>query len=164
MIAEKGAEMVLAAVTSGSAAPEGKSPSFLVMAMKDSAGTNLDWVQVIKAWVDASGSSHEKVFDIVASDGRIADSPGGRLPAVGNTVDVKAASYGNSIGAVSLASVWTDPEFEPAQEALYYARVIEIPTPRWSTFDAKTLGTEPMDPATIQERAVTSAIWYTPID
>jgi hypothetical protein len=144
------------------AAPEGKSPNFLVMAMKDPEGANLDRVQIIKAWVDADGSSHEKVFDIAAADGRAFDSAAGKLPAVGNTVDIKTATYSNSIGDETLATVWTDPEFDPALEAIYYARVIEIPTPRWSTFDAIDLGTEPMDPASIQERAITSAIWYSP--
>jgi hypothetical protein len=145
-----------------SAARNGKSPSFLVMAQKDPDGANLDRVQIIKAWVDGEGNSHEKVFDVAVSGGRVVDVNTGKLPAVGNTVNVETATYDNSIGAASLATVWVDPEFDAVQEALYYARVIEIPTPRWSTYDARTLGTEPMDPATIQERAITSAIWYSP--
>lgn len=168
------------------AAPAGKSPTFLLVAMKDPEGANLDRVQIIKAWVDAQGASQEKVFDVAASGGRMAGSahmagaaPTGEgatgsgptgagtavepgLPPVGNTVDIATASYTNTIGAATLSTVWTDPEFDAAQPALYYARVLEIPTPRWSTFDAKTLGVEPMAPATLQERAITSAIWYTP--
>ena len=143
-------------------APGGKSPNFLVMAMKDPEGANLDRVQIIKAWVDASGASHEKVFDVAAADERTLDTATGKLPAVGNTVDTKTATYSNSIGDETLATLWTDPDFDPALEALYYARVIEIPTPRWSTFDAIKLGREPMDPTSIQERAITSAIWYAP--
>jgi hypothetical protein len=145
------------------AAPAGKSPNFLVMAMKDPEGANLDRIQIIKAWVDASGGSHEKIFEIAAADGRTVDVATGKLPAVGNTVDIKTATYRNTIGDEALATVWTDPEFDPALEAFYYVRVIEIPTPRWSTFDAIDLGTEPMDPTSIQERAITSAIWYAPI-
>jgi len=144
------------------AGPEGKSPSFLVMAMKDPEGANLDRVQIIKAWIDSSGSSHEKVFDIAAAGGRTLDVASGKLPAVGNTVDIKTATYNNSIGDETLATLWTDPEFDAELEAFYYARVIEIPTPRWSTYDAIKLGSEPMDPASIQERAITSAIWYVP--
>jgi hypothetical protein len=158
------------------AAPTGRSPTFLLVAMKDPEGANLDRVQIIKAWVDAQGDSHEKVFDVAASGGRMpgsADTKGagttgastagaGTLPPVGNTVDIAAATYTNTIGAATLATVWTDPEFDATQPALYYARVLEIPTPRWSTFDARTLGVEPMAPATLQERAITSAIWYTP--
>ena len=142
--------------------PAGKPPSFLLVAMKDPEGANLDRVQIIKAWVDAQGNSQEAIFDVAASDGRVADSKTGKLPPVGDTVDVAAASYTNTIGAATLSTVWTDPEFDASQEALYYARVLEIPTPRWSTFDAKTLGVEPMAPATLQERAITSAIWYAP--
>ena len=143
-------------------APKGVSPSFVVIAMKDPVGANLDRIQIIKAWVDAAGDSHEMVFDVVASDERAIDSTTGKLPAVGNTVDGRATTYTNTIGDASLATVWTDPVFDANQEALYYARVIEIPTPRWSTFDAKTLGVEPVDPFSIQERAITSAIWYAP--
>lgn len=140
----------------------GRSPTFLLMAMKDPEGANLDRVQVIKAWVDDQGTGREKVFDVAVSDERSLDPQTGRVTPVGNTVDARAASYHNSIGDPSLTAVWTDPDFDPSQRALYYARVIEIPTPRWSTFDAKTLGTEPMDPVSIQERAITSAIWYSP--
>ena len=138
------------------------APSFVVMASKDPEGANLDRLQIVKAWLDASGVSHEKVYDVVASDGRTPNVKTGKIAAVGNTVDVEAAEYSNTIGTPQLSSVWTDPDFDSSNEALYYARVLEIPTPRWSTYDAKTLGVEAMAPATIQERAVTSAIWYAP--
>ena len=138
------------------------APSFMVMALKDPDGANLDRLQIIKAWLDASGVSHEKVYDVAVSAGRSLDAKTAKIPAVGNTVDVKAATYSNTIGAAQLSTLWTDPDFNSTTEAFYYARVLEIPTPRWSTYDAKTLGIEPMSPATIQERAVTSAIWYAP--
>ena len=138
------------------------APGFILMAAKDPMGANLDRAQVIKAWIDDSGASHEKVFDVAAADGRDFDLPGTKLPAVGNTVNVAEASYENSIGGPTIAVYWKDPEFDYRQRALYYARVLEIPTPRWSTFDAAVLGTKPMVPETLQERAITSAIWYLP--
>jgi hypothetical protein len=143
--------------------PRGKVPTLLIRALRDPDGANLDRVQVVKGWLDASGKTHEKVFDVAWSGGR---KPGrdGKLPAVGNTVDVKEASFTNAIGAATLQGYWKDPNFDPSQRAFYYVRVIEIPTPRWTTFDAKTLGVKlPTDvPASIQERAYTSPIWYTP--
>jgi len=140
-----------------------KAPTFAVWALKDPESGNLDRVQIIKGWYK-DGHPWEKVYDVVWSDGRKVDAKTGKLPAVGNTVDIKNASYSNSIGDTQLAAVWTDPEFDPSQHAVYYARVIEIPTPRWTTFDAKALGIEPPSdvPATIQERAWSSPIWYTP--
>lgn len=143
-------------------APNAKSPSFIVTAMKDPQGANLDRVQIIKAWVDQQGNSHEKIFDVALSNERSVDKTTGKTPTVGNTVDITKATYTNSIGAELLSAVWRDPEFDASVSAFYYARVLEIPTPRWSTYDAVKLGTEPMDPATIQERAITSAIWYIP--
>jgi hypothetical protein len=143
-------------------APEDKVPGFLVMASKDPEGANLDRVQIIKAWVDQQGVSHEKVYDIVAADGRIVDSTTGTLAPVGNTVDSSNATYQNTIGGSSVTTFWSDPDFNPATEAFYYVRVLEIPTPRWSTFDAVKLGTKPMQPESIQERAITSAVWYIP--
>jgi len=142
----------------------GKAPTFLVAAMKDPKSGNLDRVQIVKGWIDASGKQHEKVYDVVWSGER---KPGrdGKLPAVGNSVDLKTAKYTNTIGAPELATAWTDPSFDPKQRAFYYARVLEIPTPRWSTYDAVALGM-PIPkglPATIQERAWTSPIWYTPM-
>jgi hypothetical protein len=140
-----------------------KAPTFAVWALKDPQSGNLDRVQIVKGWYER-GYAFEKVYDVVWSDGRIADPKTGKLPSVGNTVDIKNASYTNDIGDSQLAVVWTDPDFDPAQHAVYYARVIEIPTPRWSTYDAKALGIDPLPdvPATIQERAWSSPIWYTP--
>jgi hypothetical protein len=118
---------------------------------------------MIKGWVDGAGETHEQVYDIAWSGDR---EPGddGKLPAVGNTVDVENASYDNSIGTPFLQAFWTDPEFDPAQRAFFYVRVLEIPTPRWTTYDAKIFGVDLPDdvPSAIQERAYTSPIWYTP--
>ena len=146
-----------------SAAPRGKAPSFLVHAVKDERSGNLDRLQMIKGWVDAAGARHEKVYDIAWSGDR--KMVQGRLPAVGNTVDVKTARYANSIGASQLATVWTDPDFDPRLRAFYYVRVLEIPTPRHSLYDAIALGIDPAvtkAPLTLQERAWSSPIWYTP--
>ena len=138
-------------------------PSFLVRAARSPDGANLDRVQMVKGWLDAKGVTQEKVYDIAWSGNR---KPGknGKLPAVGNTVDVKNASYSNSIGAPLLEAFWKDPDFKPVERAFYYARVIEIPTPRWTTYDAKVYGIElPKGPPTsVQDRAFTSPIWYTP--
>jgi hypothetical protein len=145
------------------ASSAGKSPTFLTSAMKDPEGGNLDRIQIVKGWVDAGGARQEKVYDVAWSGDR---KPGadGKLPAVGNTVDVSAASYTNSIGAAELAAVWTDPEFDPALRAVYYVRVLEIPTPRWPAYDAVRFKIKmPKDVKLItQERAYTSPIWYTP--
>ena len=144
--------------------PKGKkAPTFLVAALKDPIGANLDRIQIVKGWIDAEGVRKEKVFDAVWSAGR---KPGadGKLPAVGNTVDVKNATWTNTIGATELAGVWTDPDFDAKAPAAYYVRVLEIPTPRWTAYDAKRLGLKlPADvPLVGQERAYTSPIWYTP--
>jgi len=146
-----------------SKAPSGKAPTFLVAALKDPIGANLDRYQIVKGWLDSKGETHEKVYDVVWSDGRKA-GPNGKLPPVGNTVDVANATYSNTIGAPELIAVWEDPDFDPAQRAFYYGRVIEIPTPRWTAYDAKHYGlTLPADVEMItQERAYTSPIWYTP--
>jgi hypothetical protein len=137
----------------------GDAPTFAIWAMRDPKSGNLDRIQVIKGWVDQRGKSHERIYDVAWSGER---EPGinGQLPPVGNTVDVAAATYTNDIGAEQLRVVWKDPDFNPDNEAFYYARVIEIPTPRWTTYDAKLLGIEAPEPASLQERAVTSAIWY----
>jgi hypothetical protein len=140
---------------------EAAAPSFAVWAIRDPQSGNLDRVQIVKGWVDKTGTSHEKVFDIVWSGERAPDAAG-HLPAVGNTVDTATATYNNSIGAEQLYTVWTDPQFDARQAAFYYARVIEIPTPRWTTYDAVTLGVDAPEPVSLQERAVTSAIWYAP--
>ena len=144
-------------------ARKGNAPTFIVWAVKDPKDGNLDRIQIIKGW-SKSGQSFEKVYDVVWSGDRKPDPATGKVPAVGNTVDVKNASYTDTIGAVELKKVWTDPDFDPTLNAFYYARVIQIPTPRWSTFDAKKLGVAPPTsvPSSIQERAWTSPIWYTP--
>ena len=143
--------------------PEGKAPSFLVAALKDPFSGNLDRVQIIKGWLDADGKTHEKVYDVTWSGDRTPDADG-KLPSVGNTVDPKTATFTNTIGAPELITVWSDPEFDPAQRAFYYARVIEIPTPRWSAYDAVRFGVDmsPEVDMTTQERAYSSPIWYTP--
>jgi hypothetical protein len=144
-------------------APSGKAPTFMVYALRDPIGGNLDRIQIIKGWMDRSGKSHEKVYDVAWSGNR---KPGGdgKLPPVGNTVDAKTANFTNTIGASELGTVWTDPDFDEKQKAFYYARVIEIPTPRWSTIDAFRFGIPIPDgaPVSTQERAYTSPIWYTP--
>jgi hypothetical protein len=145
------------------AALAGQAPAFLIQAVRDPDGANLDRIQIIKGWVDAAGKTHEQVYDVAWSGNR---TPGkdGKLPAVGNTVNVKEASYTNAIGAPTLSVYWKDPDFKAKQRAFYYVRVLEIPTPRWTTIDAKFFGVAlPKDvPASIQERAYTSPIWYTP--
>jgi len=141
---------------------DSKAPTFAVSAIKDPKSGNLDRIQIVKGWLDAKGKTHEKVYDVALSNGRAVDAKTGKAPAVGNTVDVKTASFTNNIGAAQLATVWTDPDFDASLNAFYYARVIEIPTPRWTTFDAVKLGIKAPEPATLQERAWTSPIWYTP--
>ena len=138
------------------------APTFVVYALKDSEGANLDRIQIIKGWSE-SGVSRERIYDVALSGGRKADPASGRIPPVGNSIDPSTLEVRNTIGAAQLSAVWTDPDFDPAQNAFYYVRAIEIPTPRWSAFDARALGIEhPADlPATIQERAFSSPIWYT---
>jgi len=146
-----------------SKAPEGKALTFMVIALRDPIGANLDRIQIVKGWLDNSGKTHEKVYDVAWSGNRKPDSKG-KLPPVGNTVDLKAANWTNTIGASELTSVWTDPSFDPKQKAFYYARIIEIPTPRWVVYDKVRLGAKiPKEAKLIhQERAYTSPIWYTP--
>jgi len=145
------------------AATAGKAPTFLMAAMKDPEGGNLDRIQIIKGWVDAQGARQEKVYDVVWSGDRKAGADG-KLPAVGSTVDVANATYTNSIGAPELSARWTDPAFDAKARAVYYVRVIEIPTPRWTAYDAKRFNVKmPKEVRmTTQERAYTSPIWYTP--
>jgi hypothetical protein len=139
------------------------SPTFTVWAMKEADGANLDRIQIVKGWVDAKGEPQDQVFDVVWSGERKVDARG-KLPPVGNTVDVTKAVYTNGIGSAELMGTWTDPKFDAKQGAVYYVRVLAIPTPRWSTYDAVRAG-KPLAkgvPATVQERAWTSPIWYTP--
>ena len=146
-----------------SEAPDGKAPSFLVRATKDPVEGNLDRIQIVKGWLDKDGKSHEKVFNVAVSDDR--QIKNNKVKPIGNTVDLKTASYTNTIGDAELATVWTDPEFDPSARAFYYVRVLQIPTPRHSLYDAVALGIDPKEtarPATIQERAYSSPIWYTP--
>jgi hypothetical protein len=143
--------------------PGNKSPSFMVAATRDPDGANLDRIQIIKGWLDARGETQEQIFDVALSDGRKANWRG-EIPPVGNTVDGLNAIYSNSIGSAELTAVWNDPDFDPEQRAFYYARVIQIPTPRWTAYDAKYFGAtiDPRAPETIQDRAYSSPIWYTP--
>lgn len=146
-----------------SGAEANRPPSFLIQAMKDPEGANLDRVQVIKTWVDGEGEAREAIHDVAWSDNRVPDAEG-TLPPVGDTVDRETATYENSIGDVEFSAVWTDPEFDPEMKAVYYVRVLEIPTPRWTLYDKVNLGAEPGPdvPLVHQERAFSSPIWYTP--
>jgi len=143
--------------------PKGKkAPDFMVYALRDPVGANLDRIQIIKGWLDEAGKTQEKVYDVVWAGERALVN--GKLPPVGNTVDLKAANWTNTIGAAELATVWTDPSFDPKQKAFYYARVLEIPTPTWIVYDIVRLGAKAPKEAKLihQERAYTSPIWYTP--
>jgi hypothetical protein len=145
-------------------APVGKAPTLLIVAQREPDGANLDRIQVVKGWLDAGGGTHEQVYDVAWSGKRKPDPKTGKLPPVGNTVNVQEATYDNSIGAPSLAACWKDPGFDPKLRTFYYVRVLEIPSPRWTTYDAKFFGVaRPKDvPASLQERAYTSPIWYSP--
>jgi len=145
-----------------SSAPAGQAPTFLLSALKDSDGANLDRIQIVKGWL-ADGEVHERVYDVALSDDReIVD--GQATAAVGSTVDLETATYTNSIGDAFLAATWVDPDFDPSLLSFYYTRVIEIPTPRWPVYDEVRFGIQ-MDPEVtrvLQERGYTSPIWYTP--
>ncbi len=144
-------------------APAGKAPTFLVAALRDPIGANLDRMQIVKGWMSGQGELKEKIYDVVWSGDRAPDA-NGKVPSVGSTVDVENALWTNTIGAPELIGVWTDPDFDAGQSAVYYLRVLEIPTPRWTAYDAKRFGVQPPPEArmTITERAYTSPIWYTP--
>ena len=150
----------------GELSDDGKAPSFLISALKDPDGANLDRVQVVKGWVDASGKMHEQVYDVVWSDMDKRVKTGGKVPAVGDTVNRKTAEYTNTIGTAELRAAWTDPDYRAGQRAFYYVRVLEIPTPRWTLFDMVRFGIElpqdALDDAVAQERAYSSPIWLKP--
>jgi hypothetical protein len=145
-------------------APKGKAPSFMVYALRDPIGANLDRIQIIKGWLDKKGKTQERIYDVAVSGGRKIGKDGRCKKPVGNTVDLEAANWTNTIGASELLAVWTDPDFDPKEKAFYYARVIEIPTPRWVLYDKVRLGAKLPKGAKLihQERAYTSPIWYTP--
>jgi len=145
-------------------APDGRSATFLVASLKDPLGANLDRIQIVKGWMDGAGELHERVFDVACADGRAISDAAACAGTVGATVNVENATWTNTIGDTELITVWTDPEFDPDQRAFYYARVLEIPTPRWTAYDAKYYGIDAPEesPMVHQERAYTSPIWYTP--
>jgi hypothetical protein len=146
------------------ARPSGaKPPTFLVFALRDVVGANLDRIQIVKGWLESDGETREKVYNVAWSDGRKLDK-NGRLPPVGNTVDVASATWANNIGSAELMTVWTDPDFDPEESAFYYARVLEIPTPPWYVYDAfrYKIPVPEGAPTSQQERAYTSPIWFTP--
>lgn len=141
-----------------------KAPTFMVYSLRDPVGANLDRIQIIKGWLAKDGKLHERVYDVAVSGDRKIDDNGRCKEAVGSTVDIEAANWTNTIGASELAAVWTDPDFDPAERAFYYARVLEIPTPRWVLYDKVRLGAELPEGTELtgQERAYTSPIWYSP--
>jgi hypothetical protein len=140
-----------------------KSPTFMLYVLMDPEGGSLDRIQIVKGWANSDGTLGEKVYDVKWSGDRKVDA-NGKVPSVGNTVNLEDATWDNSIGATELRSVWTDTDFDPALEAFYYVRVIEIPTPRWTLYDKLRYGAElgPEIPLTTTERAYSSPIWYTP--
>jgi hypothetical protein len=146
------------------AAPKGKAPRFMVRALRDPDGANLDRVQIIKGWIDKDGKSYERIYDVAVSNDRKVGKDGRAKKSVGSTVDIEKATFTNTIGAATLSGYWEDPNFDSKKSAFYYVRVIEIPTPRWTTYDAAFFDIERPDnvPATVQDRAYTSAIWYSP--
>jgi len=146
------------------AAPAGKAPTFLVAALKDPKTGNLDRIQVIKGWLDAAGKPQEKIYDVVWGDAERRKVVNGKLMPVGSTVDLARATWTNTIGDPELIGVWTDPDFDPSVRAFYYSRVLEIPTPRWTAYDAAYFKVKMADhvPMVTQERAFTSPIWYEP--
>jgi len=145
-------------------APADGAPSFMIHALRDPDGANLDRVQIIKGWLDGDGELHERIYDVAVSDGRQVGADGRASQPVGDTVDVDNATYTNSIGDAVLTAHWRDPDFDVDEHAFFYVRVLEIPTPRWTTYDAAYFGIARPDnvPATVQDRAYTSPIWYTP--
>jgi hypothetical protein len=147
-----------------SAPPEGAAPTFLVRASRDPDWANLDRIQIIKGWIDADGTSKERIYDVALSDGREIGADGRAREPVGNTVDIPTATFTNTIGAPFLAGFWRDPDFDPAERAFYYVRALEIPTPRWTTYDAVRFGVPlPQEvPPVVQDRAYSSPVWYSP--
>jgi hypothetical protein len=145
--------------------PKSKAPTFIVWAVKDPTSGNLDRIQIVKGWA-RNGQSFEKIYDVAWAGDRKPDFVTGKVPPIGSSVDIANATYTNTIGNVELKSVWTDPDFDPSVDAFYYARALEIPTPRWTTIQAKQLEIIPPEtvPATVQERAWSSPIWYTPTE
>jgi uncharacterized protein DUF3604 len=145
-------------------APRSATPSFMIRALRDPDGANLDRVQIIKGWLDGDGETHERIYDVAVSDGREIGADGRAREVVGSSVDVANATYTNNIGSPLLTAHWTDPDFDASEHSFYYVRVLEIPTPRWTTYDAKFFDIELPDnvPAAVQDRAYTSPIWYTP--
>ncbi len=145
-------------------APKDKAPTFMIRALRDVDGANLDRIQVVKGWLDKKGNTQERIYDVAVTDGRKIDANGRCNTPVGSTVNVADASYTNSIGEPLLTAHWVDPDFDPGLKAFYYVRVLEIPTPRWTAYDAKFFGTK-MPEGTVmqlQDRAYTSPVWYTP--
>ena len=147
-----------------SGAPSGKAPTLMVRALCDPDGANLDRIQIVKGWIDANSELHERIYDVAVSDGRTIGADGRCRTPVGNTVDIADASYTNTVGDVYLVAHWVDPDFDPNESAFYYVRVIEIPTPRWTAYDAKFFNVEMPEGTAmeLQDRAYTSPIWYTP--
>jgi hypothetical protein len=145
-------------------APKDKAPTFMVRALRDPDNANLDRIQIIKGWLDKKGKTHERIYDVAVSDGRKIGKDGRCKTPVGSTVDIAGASYTNTIGDPLLTAYWKDPDFDPKQKAFYYVRVIEVPKPRWTAYDAKFFGIKMPEeiPMTVQDRAYTSPIWYTP--
>ena len=144
-------------------AARGKKPGFMIVALKDPDGANLDRVQVIKGWLDKQGKLQEKIYEAAAGgDKRM--RRGGKVRPIKSTVDLDTATYTNTVGAASLSTYWEDPDFDPAERAFYYMRVIEIPTPRWTAYDRVRLGNavDPRDSQVVQDRAYSSPIWYSP--